>query len=78
MDPSRSNVVAAMVKRFVDAADTGASEVVCWGSGRPMREFIDVRDVADGVVRAAERVDTPEPINLVSLLQNNLRGLFSG
>ncbi|MCH2139414.1 MAG: NAD-dependent epimerase/dehydratase family protein [Phycisphaerales bacterium] len=64
MDPSRSNVVAAMVKRFVDAADTGASEVVCWGSGRPMREFIDVRDVADGVVRAAERVDTPEPINL--------------
>jgi len=64
MDSDRANVVAGMVRRFVEAAFDNAEEVTCWGSGRAQREFIHVDDVAEGIVRATERLDTPEPVNL--------------
>ncbi|MDP7029561.1 MAG: NAD-dependent epimerase/dehydratase family protein [Phycisphaerales bacterium] len=64
MDPDRANVVGAMVRRFVDAASRGLQRVECWGTGTPEREFIHVDDVAEGIVRATERVTVPEPINL--------------
>ncbi len=64
MDPDRANVVASMVRRFVDAARRGLDRVTCWGTGTPQREFIHVDDVAEGIVRATERVVSPDPINL--------------
>ncbi|MCH2141376.1 MAG: NAD-dependent epimerase/dehydratase family protein [Phycisphaerales bacterium] len=64
MDPARSNVVAAMVHRFVDAKRLGLDAVTCWGSGKPEREFIHIDDVADGVIRATACIDNPSPINL--------------
>ncbi len=64
MDPARSNVVAAMVHRFVEAKRDGAKTVTCWGSGTPEREFIHVDDVAEGIVRATACVDDPSPMNL--------------
>jgi len=64
MDPERSNVVAAMVRRFVQAANAQAEQVVCWGTGTPLREFIHVDDVAEGIVRATERISDPSPINI--------------
>ncbi|MEK6605066.1 MAG: NAD-dependent epimerase/dehydratase family protein, partial [Nitrospirota bacterium] len=39
-------------------------EVVLWGTGQPTREFLFVRDAAEGVVLAAERYDSSEPVNL--------------
>ncbi|MFN7021212.1 MAG: NAD-dependent epimerase/dehydratase family protein [Phycisphaerales bacterium] len=65
-DVARAHVAGSLVKRFVDAARTGAPGVVCWGTGRPTREFLYVDDAAEGVVRAAERVREPTPINLGS------------
>ena len=47
-DPENSHVVAAMVRRFVEAADAGAREVVCWGTGRATRDFLYVDDAAEG------------------------------
>ncbi len=46
-EPEHSHVMAAMVKRFCDAADSGAEEIVCWGTGTPKREFLNVDDFAD-------------------------------
>lgn len=63
-DVSRAHVAGSLVKRFVDAARSGEAEVVCWGTGAPTREFLYVDDAAEGVVRAAEAMREPTPINL--------------
>jgi len=71
-DPERSHAVGAMVRRFVSAVKTGASEVVCWGTGSPLRDFVYVEDAAKGVVLAAKHAaglglgDPVEVANLAS------------
>jgi GDP-L-fucose synthase len=54
MDPQMSHAAGALIRRFADAADTNTPEVVCWGTGAPLREFLYVDDAAEGIVRAAE------------------------
>ena len=44
--PENSHVLPAMIRRFHEAKVSGQSEVVCWGSGTPMREFLHVDDLA--------------------------------
>lgn len=44
--PENSHVLPALIRRFHAAAREGAEEVVVWGSGRPMREFLHVDDMA--------------------------------
>lgn len=45
--PSNSHVVPAMLRRFHEAVQSGAAEVVIWGSGTPRREFLHVDDMAE-------------------------------
>ena len=47
----RSHVAAALIKKFADAHLSGRNEVVLWGTGSPMREFIYVEDAAEAVAR---------------------------
>ena len=63
-DLETGHVVAALIRRFVEAKANGDTEVTCWGTGDATREFLYVEDAAEAVVRAAERVDDPTPINL--------------
>ena len=63
-DPEDSHVVAALVRRFVEAERERAPEVVLWGSGEPTREFLYVDDAARAMVLAAERYDSSEPVNI--------------
>lgn len=63
-DPQLSHVVSSMIPKFYDAAATGQPEVVCWGTGKTVREFLYVEDCADAVLRATERYDETEPLNL--------------
>lgn len=44
--PQNSHVLPALIRRFHEAVQTGAEEVVIWGSGTPMREFLHVDDMA--------------------------------
>jgi GDP-L-fucose synthase len=44
--PENSHVIPAMMRRFHEAKQAGAEEVVVWGSGKPMREFLHVDDMA--------------------------------
>ena len=53
--PSHSHVMAALIRRFSEAARNGADEVVCWGSGSPQREFLHVDDLAAAAVFCLER-----------------------
>jgi len=53
-DPEAAHVLSALIRRFVDAVETGAAKLVLWGDGRPMREFISAADVAAASVFAVE------------------------
>jgi len=63
-DPETSHVIPAMIKKFVEAKETNAKEVVLWGDGNPTREFLYVEDAAEGIILATERYDKPDPVNL--------------
>jgi GDP-L-fucose synthase len=63
-DLEDSHVIPALVRKMVEAVDAGADEVEVWGSGKPTREFLYVEDCADGIVRAAESLETSDPVNL--------------
>jgi GDP-L-fucose synthase len=63
-DLEDSHVIAAMIRKFVEAVDRGEREVVLWGTGNPSREFLYVDDAARALLLAAERLDTSEPLNV--------------
>jgi GDP-L-fucose synthase len=48
--PENSHVVPALIRRFHEAVESGANEIVIWGSGKPMREFMHVDDMASACV----------------------------
>jgi GDP-L-fucose synthase len=48
--PENSHVIPALIRRFHEAVQAGDPEVVIWGSGKPMREFLHVDDMADASV----------------------------
>jgi len=55
--PENSHVVPALLRRFHEAVEQGADEVVIWGSGKPMREFLHVDDMAAASVHVMELDD---------------------
>jgi GDP-L-fucose synthase len=63
-DPASSHVIPALIRKCEEARRADAAEVVCWGTGSATREFLHVDDAAEGIVRAAEVMDEPLPINL--------------
>ena len=52
--PKDSHVIPALMRRFHEAVHEGRKEVVIWGSGNPMREFLHVDDMADACVHVME------------------------
>lgn len=63
-DPASSHVIPALIRKCEEARLAGAPDVVCWGTGAATREFLHVDDAAEGIVRAAEVMEEPLPINL--------------
>jgi len=63
-DPENSHVVPAMIRKFVEAKERGSGTVVLWGDGTATREFLYAEDAADGIVRATQCYDKPDPVNL--------------
>lgn len=59
-----SHVIPALIKKCVDAKITGAPSVSVWGTGKATREFLYVDDAARAIVLAAEKYNSPEPVNL--------------
>ena len=73
--PSVSHVIAALIKKCVDATEAGRPHVDVWGTGKATREFLYVDDAAEGVVLAAERYDGADPVNLGSGVELGIEGL---
>jgi GDP-L-fucose synthase len=63
-DPASSHVIPALIKKCVDARDSGADHIDVWGTGAASREFLYVDDAAEGIVLAADRYDGSDPVNL--------------
>lgn len=74
-DPASSHVIPALIRKMVEAKNSGLPEVSAWGSGNASREFLFVRDAAEAIVRAAESYDRPEPLNLGSGREITIRDL---
>ena len=74
-DLEDSHVIAAMIRKFVEAAKRGAPEVVLWGTGEPTREFLYVDDAARALLLAAERLRTSEPVNVGTGHETKIRDL---
>lgn len=75
-NPSSSHVIPALIKKCLEARDAGAKEVVVWGDGSPTREFLYVKDAAEGILLATERHNTPDPINLGSSYEISIYDLI--
>ena len=65
-DPASSHVIPALLKKMVDAQESGAPEVLLWGDGTATREFLYVDDAAEAIVLASERYDQGMPVNIGS------------
>jgi GDP-L-fucose synthase len=74
-NPASSHVIPALIRKCEEARLTSAPEVVCWGTGAATREFLYVDDAAEGIVRAAEVMDEPVPINLGGGIEIAIRDL---
>ncbi|HET7460416.1 MAG TPA: NAD-dependent epimerase/dehydratase family protein, partial [Longimicrobium sp.] len=63
-DPETSHVIPALIRRLLEAKETGAEELVVWGTGQPSREFLYVDDCARALLLAAEHHDGVDPVNV--------------
>lgn len=74
-DPTTSHVIPALIRKAIEARDSGKDHIAVWGTGAASREFLFVRDAAQGIVLAAEQYDSPEPVNLGSGEEISIRHL---
>lgn len=75
-NPHRSHVVAALVRKFVEAKRAGAREVPLWGTGNPVREFLYVEDCADAILEAGDvYTDLDHPLNIGTGIGTSIREL---
>ena len=62
--PAVSHVIPALIKKAVDAKESGAEYLEVWGTGSASREFLFVDDAAEGIVLASEFYNSDQPVNL--------------
>ncbi|HYW06582.1 MAG TPA: NAD-dependent epimerase/dehydratase family protein, partial [Longimicrobium sp.] len=65
----------ALIRKFVEARDSGADAVTLWGTGSASREFLYVDDCARAILLATERYDDGEPVNLGTGREITIRDL---
>jgi len=63
-DLDTSHVLAALIRKFAEAKESGAQEVVVWGTGTPRREFLHVDDLADAALFLMRNYDDGEIVNV--------------
>ena len=70
-----SHVIPALIRKCIEARESGTDTVQCWGSGAVTREFLHVDDCAEGILLASERYESAEPVNLGSGREISIRDL---
>ena len=75
-DLETSHVIPAIIRKCVEARERGDESITAWGTGEPTREFLYVRDAADGILTATERYNESDPVNLGSGREISIRDLI--
>jgi GDP-L-fucose synthase len=76
-DDNSSHVIPALIKKCVQAKESGSSYIELWGDGTPTREFLYVTDAADGIVTGALKFNSSSPVNLGSGEEISIHDLAS-
>jgi GDP-L-fucose synthase len=63
-DLNNSHVLPALIRKFHEAKLSGSPSVTLWGTGKPLREFLHVDDLADACLFLLENYDEPDIINI--------------
>ena len=74
-DLESSHVIPALIRKCIEAQESGQETVEVWGDGSPTREFLYVEDAAEGILLAAERYNGADPVNLGSGFEISIRDL---
>ncbi|NDA10315.1 MAG: GDP-L-fucose synthase [Verrucomicrobia bacterium] len=74
-DLESSHVIPALIRKYHEAKEQGKTEVVAWGSGKPLRDFIYIGDVCEAVILAARNYDREDLINISSGQRVSIRNL---
>ncbi len=74
-NPESSHVIPALIRKCVDAQESGQETIEVWGDGSPTREFLYVEDAAEGILLATERYNGSDPVNLGSGNEISIKNL---
>ena len=74
-DPASSHVIPALIKKCVDAIDSGVDYIECWGTGIVSREFIYADDAAEGILLATEHFNGADAVNIGSGFEITIKEL---
>lgn len=73
--PQNSHVLPALIRRFHEAKENNLDEVLIWGTGTPLREFLYVDDLADACVYLMNNYEGSETVNLGTGKEISIRDL---
>lgn len=74
-DLHSSHVIPALIRKCVEAVESGQDAIELWGDGTPTREFLYVEDAAEAIFLAAKLYNKPAPVNLGSGMEISIREL---
>ena len=69
------HVLPVLIKKFIEAKKNNIQEVILWGTGQPLREFLYVDDLAKAVLICLEKYDKPQLINIGSGIEVSIKDL---
>lgn len=76
-DPKSSHVIPALIRKFLEAKERKAPQVVVWGTGKATREFLYVEDCAEAIALATEKYNKSDPINIGSSFEISILELVN-
>jgi len=69
------HVIPALIRKFVKAKKEGINSVILWGTGKPTREFLFVKDAADAIVQATTKLNDIDPLNIGTGIEISIKEL---
>jgi len=76
-DLQDSHVIPALIRKFIEAKESNADEIIVWGTGNASREFLYVEDAAEAILLAAEKYNKSDPVNIGAGFEISIKDLVT-